>query len=127
MATTKQIKAVNEIESKYVLFGKNKIVYEPTKSSIGYIYIIQCHNFYKIGKTFDIEKRLSQLQVGNPYKLEMLRYIKIPEHEYAEYVLQTILFKEKWERGEWFKLDDADLIILKKALDEFEKQSSIKD
>jgi predicted GIY-YIG superfamily endonuclease len=46
---------------------------------MGYIYIIQMKgtNYFKIGITNNLTKRLSTLQTGNPIKLYIVRYYEI--------------------------------------------------
>ena len=67
------------------------------------IYLISYENkFVKIGYTKNISKRLSQLQVSSPIKLEVLHLID------GDITLEKQihnLFKDLKTNGEWFKFD----------------------
>jgi len=82
-----------------------------TKEKKGFVYVIKCNDFYKIGRTNNVQKRLSGMQTGNPYELELILSIKTN----SPFTLETSLhtkFKDKLIRGEWFKLSDKDLKII---------------
>lgn len=67
------------------------------------IYLISHeYQFVKIGYTKNINKRLSQLQVSSPIKLELLHLID------GSATLEKklhVLFKDLRTSGEWFKFD----------------------
>ena len=71
-----------------------------------YLYIIRMEgtNFYKIGVTHDVDKRLLQLQAGNPIKLLVVLRIKCNEARKKEILLHTKLQKYS-VHGEWFSVD----------------------
>ena len=57
---------------------------EMVKQRNKYIYIVRCNEHFKIGITSNFKARLSQLQSGNPYKLEVLTVLpdtQAPENE----------------------------------------------
>lgn len=67
----------------------------------GYVYFI---NFsqdspIKIGYAQNVDTRLNELQIGNPYELSVLA--AIPGNEKCEEVLHSYFYKYKI-RGEWF-------------------------
>jgi DNA-binding XRE family transcriptional regulator len=69
------------------------------------IYLISYENkFVKIGYTKNISKRLSQLQVSSPIKLEVLHLI---DGNVALERELHILFKDLKTSGEWFKFDSS--------------------
>jgi DNA-binding XRE family transcriptional regulator len=69
------------------------------------IYLISHENqFLKIGYTKNINKRLSQLQVSSPVKLEVLHLID--GNVTIEKKLH-VLFKDLRTSGEWFKFDSS--------------------
>lgn len=77
----------------------------------GVIYIAKCQEFYKIGHTTgDAEHRLSALQTGNPFRVELIG--TIPGTVSQERNLHG-RFAHKRERGEWFRLtqEDVDSIL----------------
>jgi hypothetical protein len=73
-----------------------------------YIYLIRCNEFVKIGISSDIEYRLSNLQVGNPYQLQLLHKIECEKASLVEGLLHS-RFSRSYERGEWFIMTDEDV------------------
>jgi len=69
------------------------------------IYLISHENqFIKIGYTKNINKRLSQLQVSSPVKLEVLHLI---DGDVTIEKKLHVLFKDLRTSGEWFKFDSS--------------------
>lgn len=76
------------------------------------LYIIRCNEFYKIGMTSDlVEYRMKYMQIGNPYKLEIVATYQSGNIPRKEKELHK-LFKSKNKHGEWFKLDEVDLEVI---------------
>ena len=73
-----------------------------------YIYIIKCNEFYKIGIANDLDSRISSLQTGNPYILEIYFAKKHRLAEQLEKYLHNHFIKKQIS-GEWFKLNENDL------------------
>lgn len=70
----------------------------------GYIYIIRCNEFYKIGCSRDgADKRLKAMQTGNPYELELIFQCEVTDFMQAEAALHAY-FKDNRVRGEWYRL-----------------------
>ena len=76
----------------------------------GYVYLIEEDNpgagalYFKIGKTVDPNKRISDLQTGNPRKLNM-RYWPVRDHTDCENKLKTALRNYRSRLGggtEWY-------------------------
>ena len=74
----------------------------------GYIYLVRCKGFefYKIGisKT-SVEHRLSSLQTGCPFDLEVLHIGYANSYKSIEVLLHN-KYREYNHRGEWFELND---------------------
>lgn len=71
----------------------------------GYVYFVQCGEDdgpIKIGSTADVDKRLSQLQVGCPFDLTLLASILVEDAEEVERELHA-RFRSFHIRGEWFE------------------------
>ncbi len=64
------------------------------------IYFVKCHEYVKIGYSFDPYTRISSMQTGSPYELEMIALMEGGERE--EVILQ-IAFKHLRFRAEWFR------------------------
>lgn len=86
----------------------------------GFLYVVSFIDtlgniFYKIGIAKDHRSRLATHQTSIPFelKIELICYVQNMRNDEKE--LHQI-FKEKRIRGEWFKLDKEDIIIIKKYL-----------
>jgi len=67
-------------------------------------------NLVKIGKTMlDPMKRLAALQTASPYELELLA---VSDSESETYYHN--LFRSKSVRGEWYRLEEVDIVSLKR-------------
>ncbi len=79
-----------------------------------YIYFIRAGKLkkdpIKIGLAKNIEKRLADLQVANPYQLQLIMAFPTNSRKHAEMVEKRLhrYFKHKHIRGEWF-LGDIDI------------------
>lgn len=76
------------------------------------VYFIRCgkkdKDPVKIGRTTDLETRLKDLQVGNPYELNVLftlPCISLSHSMKLERFLHRQLYHRHHIRGEWFSLD----------------------
>lgn len=76
-----------------------------------YVYIIKCCLFVKIGIAHDVKFRMSQMQVGCPFKLSLLASWKSDDALIEEEILHDRYDKHR-VRGEWFNIPDAELIVL---------------
>lgn len=73
------------------------------------VYVIKCHKYYKIGVTQNsVEDRIGGLQVGNPYKLEIIYCLKCIDAKFMETKLHE-RYKHKKVIGEWFEFNNNDL------------------
>ena len=64
------------------------------------VYFIRCGDYVKIGTSKNIQRRLKDLETGNPYPLELI-YVEdsLMEEEWH------VLFKHRHHRGEWYLFD----------------------
>lgn len=70
----------------------------------GCIYFMQMQNadgYVKIGFSENVAKRLSSIQVGSPYKIEVIALLA-NESQTMEGIIHTILVNS-WIKGEWFR------------------------
>lgn len=72
-----------------------------TRCATSVVYFIRCCDFIKIGKAVNIEMRMSELQVGNPFPLTLLGTIPGGYDEEKNY---HAIFCEARHRGEWFRI-----------------------
>lgn len=66
---------------------------------------------FKLGYTKNVQNRLRQLQTGNEKTLVVHRQLKVINGRKAEKYLHEI-FAAKRKRGEWFILDETDLLLI---------------
>jgi len=77
-----------------------------------YVYIMKCANYYKIGYSKNPDSRRSTIQTHNPLGVKICALLKTQSFLETERNLHSY-FSTKKSRGEWFELDEADLITLK--------------
>ena len=98
---------------------RNRIPLQRKKTN-GYVYLVHCKGttYYKIGiSKIDYHLRLSALQSGCPFELEMIYVIHANDYRKYEKKLHD-MFKDTCVRGEWFDLDEASLDTVMKYLED---------
>jgi hypothetical protein len=75
-----------------------------------FIYVMKIDNteLYKIGVSSEPSKRLSVIQTGSPFKVDLVNTYKVSNAYKLEKELHD-LFKEKRKKGEWFELSNYNL------------------
>jgi hypothetical protein len=75
------------------------------------VYILKTgKNLYKIGKTKDLQKRLTSYHTHLPILFRVVRQYNCTNISELEESLH-IVFQHKRTKGEWFELNQGDLII----------------
>lgn len=82
----------------------------------GYIYLIRCGAFHKIGLAKDAHKRLSGLKTSSPFEMELVKKWRCKRPVTIEGYLHE-RFKKFRVRGEWFNLSQVDVQLLLKLQD----------
>jgi len=83
------------------------------EQELHYIYFIRELNshYVKIGYANDPNKRLTELQIGNPHDIAIAHLIQVADALTARHIEST--FHERFAparvRGEWYVLSEADL------------------
>jgi len=77
-----------------------------------YVYIMKCANYYKIGHSKNPDSRRSTIQTHNPLDVKICALLKTQDFLETEKNLHSY-FSTKKSRGEWFELEESDLITLK--------------
>lgn len=87
-----------------------------SKFTSGYIYVLKCNEFYKIGSSTTLEKRILSIQSSCPYEIQVVHTSERRSdfQELKKYL--HLKFNYAHERGEWFKLSDTDLKELTELL-----------
>ena len=76
---------------------------------------------FKIGITSKpIEKRLKQLQTGNSEKIKLVKCYKTKNYKMMEGWLHRKFFDKRLE-GEWFSLNDSDVLSFIETCEEIDK------
>ena len=91
------------------------------KGKIPSIYIIKGDKFYKIGFANNVKSRLSTIQAGNPFDLELVFSKELFSAPLFEQRLHK-MFYSKRVRGEWFVLDTIDIAEITTLLNEWAKE-----
>lgn len=84
------------------------------ENDIGYVYLVKLDKYYKIGKTKNKHARLGEF-TKLPFELEPVCMMKVLNYGFVETELHE-MFQEKRTRGEWFLLNDDDIIFIKQYL-----------
>jgi hypothetical protein len=86
------------------------------RSRQGIVYVVKAEDgLYKIGRTESLHQRLSKLRTDCPVESELLMHKLFKDCVDQEKRLHKI-FAGKRVRGEWFRLNSADLNTLKDVL-----------
>ena len=75
-------------------------------SCYGYVYLLQCQQYYKIGITKDVIKRTVGNQTGNPFEVKIIDTFLSLDKNADEKILHRLM-SEYWHRGEWFEIPKA--------------------
>lgn len=88
--------------------------------SAGIVYLLKSGPHYKIGKSTNFEKRLTQIKLQLPHAVEVIHVIHAADHSRAESHWHR-RFAARRLNGEWFELSDAEVAefksVAKMALD----------
>lgn len=83
------------------------------KTNPGFVYLMKCNEFYKIGISKNPDKRLEHITPLMPYKTELIHTIATENMKELEAFLHEQLAHCR-VNGEWFKLPDDELDVLMK-------------
>lgn len=103
------------IRGEYILGPWDQVatdVFIPLGSAKTYVYFAQCNGSrgpIKIGTATDVERRIAELAVGNPYGIKLLLAICAPAG-----IEKELHYHFGWARirGEWFEATDRLLDLI---------------
>ena len=83
---------------------------EESRESSLYIIIAKGADKFKIGRSVCPERRIKELQTGNPYKLEFLLILE--NQGPIEKLLHNRLrrYRSRYEKGEWFNIEGIGML-----------------
>ena len=79
----------------------------------GFVYLGKQHGRYKIGKTKNLYRRREDITLMGSEEFDLLHWIETDDMGGIEAYWHT-RFKQKWIRGEWFKLSPSDIKVFKR-------------
>lgn len=90
---------------------------KPSRSTKGFIYIVRCHDFIKVGCASNPKSRIASLQIGNPYLLKTIRIFSVTSMLDAERLIHNYLSPYQIQ-GEWLKPPEHIILgLYQKSLD----------
>jgi hypothetical protein len=84
-----------------------------TNTEWGHVYLMKYGSFYKIGKSYDVDRRNREIGTKLPEELKTIHTIKTDDPTGIESYWHK-RFAQKRTRGEWFKLDRSDISSFKR-------------
>lgn len=87
------------------------------KAMPGFVYLIRCGEFYKIGRAKKWEARIARFETIYPHDLEVIHVARCDDMIAEEESLHKA-YADRRDKGEWFRLGDDDIVAITSALPE---------
>ena len=79
----------------------------------GWVYLLQSGSHFKVGRSDELEKRIKQISISLPEKVELVHAIKTDDPPGIETYWHR-RFADRRANGEWFALSSADVRAFKR-------------
>ena len=86
-----------------------------TGSTAGFVYVVRCDRYYKIGCTRNAKHRIARFETSYPHALTVVHVVRVSDMTRTEQTLHT-RFADKRVKGEWFDLTASDLRVIARLL-----------
>lgn len=97
--------------TQLLLFEKANKKYQRQRSSKGFVYLIRQGKYCKIGRATNMQVRLRKYYSENPEPIDLLGHAYVSDYIREEVRIQK-KYENRWVRGEWFALTEADITDL---------------
>lgn len=104
-----------EIEENFIKEQNEIVIPKVKEKKSGYIYLIKSKNLYKIGRAKYPKSRFKTYKTENPFRTEVIFQKEVDDYIGVEAELLK-KFQDKKYRGEWFKLNQEDVDLIKEFL-----------
>lgn len=114
------VRLIQECEESINSLDKDSLHWKAVLNFVGpKVYILKCNEFFKIGRTErSVMSRIKDMQVGNPYEVELVFCIPTRNPTLLEEKIHE-MFKASRRSGEWFRLYKEDFEALEGWLPNF--------
>lgn len=112
-ALAKFVRENNEFSDLIALLPDPEETDTPSSPTEGLVYLLKSGNYYKIGRSNELERRVKEISVSLPEEVSLEHAIRTDDPPGIEAYWHR-RFSERRARGEWFHLTVADLRAFKR-------------